>query len=256
MEHTEAIQTNAPDRYVLGQLSAAEADAFEEHYFDCTACAEDVRLGMSIMEGGRRLVREEVEPAASPAPVAPVVSIDSHSRRGFRWIPAAAVAAMMAIPINVALLMRMQSAATTVIPVAALNPADALRTSDVLVFSERSGDEPFLVTDTFSFNVPTTDEQYSDYTVQILDAAGKVVSEKRYPSQLVDQRPLSVDARVLQPGSYQLVIFGIGPAGQPTRITSGEFIVKRTVKGATQQTGPRRERWNSHTTQAPVPQAA
>src|SRR5215213_4599726 len=106
MEHTDAIETNAPDRYLLGQLSAAEADAFEDHYFDCPVCTEDVRIGMSFMDGGRRLVREV---APVPEKVAPVIPIDSRRRTAAKWFPATAAAAVLAILGNVGLLMRMQS---------------------------------------------------------------------------------------------------------------------------------------------------
>jgi hypothetical protein len=252
MEHTEAIETNASDRYALGQLSAAEADAFEEHYFDCADCAEDVRLGMTIMEGGRRLVREAEEPVE--APLAPVVPIDSRPRWG-KWIPAAAAAALMAIPINIALLMRMQSAAPQVVQVAAPpDPAKALVTAQFLELAPR-GVSPLITADTMYFNVDT-EPRYENYEVQVLDTAGKVVSKEQYPSKVVEEQPLSVDTRVLRPGNYQLVIFGTEPAGQSTRITRTGFIVKRTKRGQLQQRGPRRGRWNSHTTQAPVPQAA
>ncbi len=43
MEHEAAADSQAVERYVLGELSAIERDAFESHYFDCRQCAEDVR---------------------------------------------------------------------------------------------------------------------------------------------------------------------------------------------------------------------
>ena len=223
MEHTEAIETNASDRYVLRQLSAAEADAFEEHYFDCADCAEDVRLGMTIMEGGRRLVREADEPVE--APMAPVVPIDSRPRRGFRWIAAAAVAAMMAIPINLALLMRMQSA----VPVAAFGAVSA---SVVLDTTRSSGQPPIVVSpnSTFAFEVPPPDlTRFSDYEARLVDPEGKVVSEGIFTeAEAANGRSLNIfDAR---PGKYQLLIFGTDPAGQSREVVRRDVIVKRAEK--------------------------
>ena len=43
MNHVDAIQLRAAERYALNQLSAPEAEAFEEHFFSCTECAEEVR---------------------------------------------------------------------------------------------------------------------------------------------------------------------------------------------------------------------
>jgi hypothetical protein len=46
MEHEQATLIQAPERYLLGELSDAERDRFEEHFFDCAACAEEVRTGV------------------------------------------------------------------------------------------------------------------------------------------------------------------------------------------------------------------
>lgn len=95
MDHTNAIETHAVERYLLGELSEADVEAFEEHYFDCAACAEDVRDEMRFMEGGREAARETI------APLAPVVSIGErrHRRIGWMQLTAAAVLAVgIAVP--------------------------------------------------------------------------------------------------------------------------------------------------------------
>src|SRR5262245_21590540 len=42
MNHEFAVQTLASERYFLGEMPPAERDTFEEHYFSCAACANDV----------------------------------------------------------------------------------------------------------------------------------------------------------------------------------------------------------------------
>jgi anti-sigma factor RsiW len=221
MEHTEAIETNASDRYALGQLSAAEADAFEEHYFDCADCAEDVRLGMTIMEGGRRLVREAEEPVE--APLAPVVPIDSRPRWG-KWIPAAAVAALMAIPINIALLMRMQNA----VPVATI-------AADAVLFSPPARDgaeaeEPVVLVvpnggDAVVSVDVNTNPAYKEYEAIITRGNKRVATLPIKLSQL--QNTLSITLHDPGPGTYDLVIIGREPEGQSADIARHRFIVKR-----------------------------
>jgi hypothetical protein len=85
MEHQEAIDTLASERYILGEMSEAERDSFEEHFFSCAECAGDVLAG-DKMRGGVR--------AGLAKPAAVVVA-----KR--RWRPAIlipwAAAAMMSI---------------------------------------------------------------------------------------------------------------------------------------------------------------
>ena len=53
MTHADAITTLATERYVLEEMSEAERDAFEAHYFSCPACAEDLR-SVELMRAGTR----------------------------------------------------------------------------------------------------------------------------------------------------------------------------------------------------------
>jgi hypothetical protein len=51
MTHTEALNTLAPERYLLDEMAESERDAFEAHYFSCLDCAEDVRTGGVMRDG-------------------------------------------------------------------------------------------------------------------------------------------------------------------------------------------------------------
>jgi hypothetical protein len=70
VEHEEATTTYAAERYVLGELSPEERELFEQHYFDCALCAEDVRDLVCVTDGARRMLVEEkraAEPVRPPA---------------------------------------------------------------------------------------------------------------------------------------------------------------------------------------------
>jgi hypothetical protein len=58
MEHTDAIQTMAAERYALGEMQPDDRNAFEEHFFDCTVCATSVRDGATIAAATRSMRRE------------------------------------------------------------------------------------------------------------------------------------------------------------------------------------------------------
>ena len=51
MKHEEAEAGMAAERYVLGELHDRELEQFEEHFFSCPECAQDVRDLAAITEG-------------------------------------------------------------------------------------------------------------------------------------------------------------------------------------------------------------
>jgi hypothetical protein len=50
MGHDEAVASQSVEKYLLGQLAAEERTRFEEHFFDCELCAEEVRTGILLMD--------------------------------------------------------------------------------------------------------------------------------------------------------------------------------------------------------------
>src|SRR5690349_21795931 len=75
MDHDEAVRLHAAEKYLLGELPKEQHAAYEEHYFDCVACAEDLKATVVFMESARQVVRQSVPqivkdkklvPAASP----------------------------------------------------------------------------------------------------------------------------------------------------------------------------------------------
>jgi len=58
MDHQEAVERGAAERYVLGDLPEAERDQFEEHFFECAECAREVRLCAEVLANLRALMRE------------------------------------------------------------------------------------------------------------------------------------------------------------------------------------------------------
>jgi Putative zinc-finger len=51
MTHQQAVAKHAVERYLLDEMPEIERYAFEEHLFDCEACADDVRTGAVMREG-------------------------------------------------------------------------------------------------------------------------------------------------------------------------------------------------------------
>jgi hypothetical protein len=95
MDHTEAIRLGATERYVLGELSDEQRDAFEEHFFACAECAEDVKASVALVEGAKVALRE---PAAPPVPAAAAAKAPAARVWRLFWpMPLGAAAALLLV---------------------------------------------------------------------------------------------------------------------------------------------------------------
>jgi len=65
MEHQRAVQNLAVESYLLGEMSPSERDAFEEHFFGCSLCGEDVRAAARFMEDARVILGASSEDAGA-----------------------------------------------------------------------------------------------------------------------------------------------------------------------------------------------
>ena len=103
----ETVQSeNVVERYVLGQLSAAEQNAFEEHFFACDACLEEVRLMQRSAGGG------EGRPRQMPS---------------WKWIAWGAAAALLLAGFGLVEMSRPRQPAGTARPVVAVDSPSELR---------------------------------------------------------------------------------------------------------------------------------
>src|SRR5438093_13705827 len=69
MDHEEAIKLRAAERYILQELSPDERDDFEEHYFMCVECADEVRSVFALAHNAKSVFAGQAQ-AATPRPVA------------------------------------------------------------------------------------------------------------------------------------------------------------------------------------------
>ncbi len=94
MTHADAIRTLAAERYLLDEMPEIERFAFEDHFFDCVECADDLRDGSTM----KKAVKAGLLPQVSrPATISPTIA-----RR--RWNPSVVVpwaaAAMLALAVG------------------------------------------------------------------------------------------------------------------------------------------------------------
>lgn len=70
VDHLRASETNAVERYLLDELSPAEREEFELHYFECAECAAAVDAGQQFIANAKVVMAESAEETerASPLP--------------------------------------------------------------------------------------------------------------------------------------------------------------------------------------------
>ena len=70
MDHLDAAQNKAVERYMLGDLTASEVEEFERHFFDCPQCSEELRALIYVSgECSGLLFGSSRDPAPVPAAV-------------------------------------------------------------------------------------------------------------------------------------------------------------------------------------------
>src|ERR1700690_2561630 len=89
MNHQDATQLMAVEKYVLNELSPQLHDEFEEHYFECSECAMDLRATTAFLVAARAEFQAESAPKPLPVPI--------EKRRGpWLWRPAFVMPALAA----------------------------------------------------------------------------------------------------------------------------------------------------------------
>jgi hypothetical protein len=68
MNHGQALDSQIVERYLLGELPAAEAEDFECHYFECQECALAVESGRMFIENAREIFKDNKSVSARNAP--------------------------------------------------------------------------------------------------------------------------------------------------------------------------------------------
>ncbi len=92
MDHERAIQSLAVESYLLDEMTPAEREAFEEHFFECPACAADVRGALQFMADAPEALKSDPPSVRTIAPQA-----REPKRRWLDWLHPQAAAAMIGL---------------------------------------------------------------------------------------------------------------------------------------------------------------
>lgn len=211
MNHKEAVDMQAAEKYVLGELPETLRDEYEEHFFDCVECALDVKAAAVFVDNSAEVWRQDARKGKSDAPA-----------RGawFAWFrPVVAVPAFAVLLLALGYQsfvsvprwkkMATESGAPRVLPMFSLITANT-RSSDSLVFRVRP-DEPFGL----YVDVPA-DSAYRSYLLRLENPVGEAVNlttvsyDHAQKTQVLEVNPGS------RSGAYQIVVLGLSGEGMDT----------------------------------------
>jgi hypothetical protein len=204
MNHDEAIQDGATERYVLDDMTNEERDAFEEHYFDCAVCAEDVKAAIAIRDEGMAYVDQQI---VEPVDVQPPIPFPPRQRRLPASLAAAASAMIAVVSMYAGVVQPKQKqlaeALTPFVTDGKEHKIETTRGSEELaVLNHR--DSTVLLIDL------ETDDESPRYNFVAVDSAGRQqftvpVDGARARATKV---PLAIRGGTLKPGNYTLRVDG------------------------------------------------
>jgi len=203
MDHNEALQCQACEKYLLGELSPAQRDAFEEHYFSCAECAIQLRSAADFLGASCEILAaspvQQTKPDADLAP-----------RRWTSWFmqPAFAVPAfaLLLLVIGyqnfVTIPGYKQAAAPRVLPMHSLITANTLGDESLRFIVP--ADQPFgLYVDA------PYDPAYSTYLLTLLSPSGAATPLRSLNAAEAQKTQIIAINPGRQAGKYTMVVSGL-----------------------------------------------
>jgi hypothetical protein len=214
MDHNEALQSQACEKYLLGELSPAERDAFEEHYFSCSECAIQLRSAADFLAASREILAGAPE-LASEAALKPDYRRPPHG--WFSWLnpllagPAFAALLLLVAYQNFVTIPRYkQSASPRVLPMHSLITANTLG-DDKLTFT-------VLPDQLFGVYVDAPyDPAYSTYLLTLLSPSGTATPLRSLNTAEAQKTQIIAINPGRQAGKYTIVVSGLAsPSADPS----------------------------------------
>ena len=215
MNHDEAIRLKAAEKYLLGELSAELRDQYEDHYFGCAACAQEVRTGAVFIDNARDVL--------GSSSVAVAGAKDQPPRSGGWWaalLPPAFVVPALALLLLVA---GYQNAVTIPYLKTALSQSDVAQTlpSFSLISENSRGGAPLAISvpagKPFSFFVDIPPKGgYASYRCEFQNESGTPELSLNISADEAKRTvQLLIPAGRLASGKHVLVVRGLDSQGKP-----------------------------------------
>lgn len=212
MNHDEAVRMMGTEQYLLNELSPELREEFEEHFFQCSVCAADVRAGDLFLQQTKAAFTAE---AAVPPRETPAVATPKPGWRG--WLRP--VFALPAFALLLAILVYQNWPSHQ-------NP-QVLQAVYVSIGS-RGGSVPLISASQaqgflLRINVPP-EQNYTSYFADIYVPDGKIRYSVNLPvSTGNDTYFVHVPGGRYNDGVYSVAIRGVSLDGNSTELGRGSF---------------------------------
>jgi len=228
MDHSDAVQQMAAERYLLNELAPEARDAFEEHVFDCHECALDLRAAAAFMDEAKAQLPSMI--AAESAPPARGLVKPRSKREGWFFFgrPAFAVAAFAALLVvigfqNLVTLPGLRSQADSprlLVWTPPLHGATRGAAPTINVDREHGVALPIDVAP------PAGAGPFASYAFELIDAQNKTVwtGSIAAPGSGDSQRVLlAIPGAKLQSGAYTVAVTGVLSSAERTPLERTTF---------------------------------
>jgi hypothetical protein len=230
MDHSEALQQMAAERYLLNELTPDAREAFETHLFECPECALDLRAGVAFIDEAKTQLPELTR--VSPAP-APTQSREPKIKREWwlSWLQPAFAAPVFATLI---LVIGYQNLVTYPALRASADQPRLLPWTP-LHGATRGGAQLTITADrrhgvAFPVDLPPQPSMgaYASYSFELLDPQGKLAwtgSASAPADEAGESQRLSlvIPGAKLQNGAYTVSVSGVAAHGERTEIDKYVF---------------------------------
>jgi hypothetical protein len=243
MEHHEAVEMMASERYLLDELTPELRDAYEEHMFGCTECANDVRFGAEFVDQAKAVLSEEAAlpgMAAKKAPAAgkvvPVQKPESsqkprkEKRDWFGWLRPGVM-----VPAFACLLAIVGYQNLIVYPALEASASEPrLLPPATVLAGETRGGVPIVYADLVTGSTVTVPlppgGTYTSFKFDFYDSKGKLIwtHTMRGAGVADDTATIWLPGRIKQ-DSYKLAISGVTASGENIPLQQ-QFFELRTRK--------------------------
>lgn len=225
MDHSEAVEQMAAERYLLDELTPDAREAFEEHVFDCPECALDLRAGAAFVDEAKVQLPE----LTAPLPVPPSSGAAKSARKRDHWLswwrPAFAIPAFAALLIvlgyqNLVTLPELRTEANQprLLPLAPLHGATRGGAGATITANRKHG---------VALPIDLTEQPgivpYISYSFDLFDPEGKPVWTGAIAAPAAGEsggQPIlvAIPGAMLRNGAYTVAVVGVGPHGERTPI--------------------------------------